>query len=907
MNKMNKFSKFILFSAGFLFLFSSNLFSQEVEEVIVTASKKEESIQDLALSVEAFTSESLTENMIEDMSDLAEAVPGLIMDKGLGSGASFSMRGTGSYGVGAAVIGSLVTASNGHSYNSSAIADIGFYDVERVEVLKGPQGTKFGRNAVAGLINMITARPTGEFGGSYSLELGNLASTQFNGHINMPITDSIRARLAVVSKKRDGTTHNIHTGNDFNDINAWGARFSLDWDIGDNTVLKLTTETYEGDDNRTNIGTVYCAPHPLYGCNPLERGQPNATPDSRGSTAALFNLIGALHYTADHNSYANSITPDSFRYANLNREPEHQQTMQFSTLELNHELSDELMLNVKYSYSDRDYYHSNDNDYSVASEPFPGLAAIPGFPMTWYGCFGGYRGTGFCEDIDSDRTYEFSVVRTYGKQFEVSLISDFDGPFNYTLGAYTLDSKNHNVYQVQTASWQMISKAVQHPYNNALFGGALTGYGGTDFFTALVLGAPATLSPEGLMALLMSQPKYEVPTEISGFINDDHVHTESTAVFGEMYYDLSDVTKLTLGLRYNDDTVTDNIMSCLTMLGCDQYPLSQRLTNEYGFFPTQVIESDDSLAYKLALQHDLSDNVMVYGSYTTAVKAGGNNPNETGTPDPYDPEETSVIEFGVKSILMDGALLLNATYFDNTTDGMLISSIVNAGSKNNNVDAEIQGFEGNMVWYLGETTRLDATWLFVNSEIKEFSLIDPININNATAILSGPISIDPSGILRYAVTDQGAIFKSAGYLCTVPFNPLAPGGACPAAGLGTPVDVSGNKLPQSPESSYSLSLNQDFNSAQGTTTARLTYRYQSEREGNVFNSDRSRMPEHKFFDLSVTYKPNEKDWYASLFVKNIADDVYIGTWAAASAIQGGAQFATYTDPRTWGVTFGTTF
>ena len=119
--------------------------------------------------------------------------------------------------------------------------------------------------------------------------------------------------------------------------------------------------------------------------------------------------------------------------------------------------------------------------------------------------------------------------------------------------------------------------------------------------------------------------------------------------------------------------------------------------------------------------------------------------------------------------------------------------------------------------------------------------------------------------------------------------------------------MSGNKLPQSPESSYSLSLNQDFNSAQGTTTARLTYRYQSEREGNVFNSDRSRMPEHKFFDLSVTYKPNEKDWYASLFVKNIADDVYIGTWAAASALQGGAQFATYTDPRTWGVTFGTTF
>ena len=97
---MNKLSKFALScSVGFLFFISLNIVSQEVEEVVVTASKKAESIQDLALSVEAFTAESLTENMIEDFSDLAEAVPGLIMDKGIGSGASYSIRGTGSYGV----------------------------------------------------------------------------------------------------------------------------------------------------------------------------------------------------------------------------------------------------------------------------------------------------------------------------------------------------------------------------------------------------------------------------------------------------------------------------------------------------------------------------------------------------------------------------------------------------------------------------------------------------------------------------------------------------------------------------------------------------------------------------------------------------------------------------------------
>jgi len=905
---MKKFSRFCLLSTSFLFLFSSHSFSQEVEEVVVTATKKDESIQDIALSIEAYTADSIEENMIEDISDLAEVVPGLVIDKGIGSGASYSLRGTGSYGVGAAVIGSIVTASNGHNYNSSSIADIGFFDLERIEVLKGPQGTKFGRNAVGGIINMITARPTNELNGSYDIELGNLSTTQFNGHINIPISDSIRSRLAVVSKKRDGTTHNINTGNDFNDINAWGARFSLDWDIGDNTTLKLTTEHFEGDDNRTNVGTVYCAPHPLYGCNPLERGQPNATPDSRGSTAALFNLIAALDYTADTNSYANSVNPTSFREANLNRDPVHQQVSRFTTLELNHELKDDLRLNVKYSYGHRDYYHMNDNDYSVASEPFVGLVPTLGLgPISWNGCFGGF-GKGFCENVNSDRTYEFSIVETYGRQFEVSLISDFDGPFNYTIGAYTFDAKNHNVYLIQTAAWNMISKAAQHPYNTPVFGGALTGYGGTDFFIPFVLGAPATLSPAGLAALLSVQPKYEVPREMQGYMNDDHVHTDSLAIFGEMYFDLSDVTKLTLGFRYNDDTVTDNIMSCITFFSCDfdRYPLSQRLTGEYGFFPTEVVESDDSTAYKVAIQHDISDDVMVYGSYTTAVKAGGNNPNETGTPDPYDPEETGVLELGLKSILMNGALLLNATYFDNTTDGMLISSIVNAGSVNNNVDAEIQGFEGNMVFFLSETTRLDATWLFVESEIKDFSLISPVNINQATAILGPPVSVDPQGILRYIVTDKGLLFKSAGYVCTSAFNP-AGGVFCPEGSLGTAVNNAGNKLPQSPEKSYSIAINQDFNSAKGITTARLAYRYMSEREGNVFNTDRSRMPAHDFLDLSITYQPNDKDWQASLYVKNIRDNVFIGTWAAASALQGGAQFATYTDPRTWGVSFSRNF
>jgi outer membrane receptor protein involved in Fe transport len=335
------------------------------------------------------------------------------------------------------------------------------------------------------------------------------------------------------------------------------------------------------------------------------------------------------------------------------------------------------------------------------------------------------------------------------------------------------------------------------------------------------------------------------------------------------------------------------------------------LTGEYGFFPTVVTEADDALGYKLAIQHDIDNDRMVYASYTTAIKAGGNNPNELGLPDPYDQEETGVFEIGAKGIFLDGAMLLNTAYFQNTTDGMLISSIVNAGSKNVNTDAEISGLEGNMILFLNETTSIDVTLLKAESEITNLSLINPTNINNATSramlpdALGGGLvqRLGEGGILTVGATDAGLVYKFAGYLCLEPFNPFGAGCGNP----GIPVDVSGNKLPQSPELSYSIGLNKDFVGENGNARARIVYRYMSEREGTVYNQPHLQIPEHKFIDATVTYRPNDGNWFVRLEAKNLGDDRYIGSWYLASGLQGGNKFATVTDPRTWGLTFGTTF
>ena len=167
----------------------------------------------------------------------------------------------------------------------------------------------------------------------------------------------------------------------------------------------------------------------------------------------------------------------------------------------------------------------------------------------------------FCEFVDSERTYDFSDVNTTGQQAEINIISSFDGPMNYTAGIYMYDGRNHNRYQVQTAAWNMTGNFGQHAYSN-LYPPAFKAYGGIPFFQTLILvglagidtcaiggtavgnavgipaaangGNPSTLNPNCLGFLLAAQgiAQYHITTDISGYLNDEHVRTKSTAIYG---------------------------------------------------------------------------------------------------------------------------------------------------------------------------------------------------------------------------------------------------------------------------------------------------------------------------------------------------------------------------------------
>ena len=294
---------------------------------------------------------------------------------------------------------------------------------------------------------------------------------------------------------------------------------------------------------------------------------------------------------------------------------------------------------------------------------------------------------------------------------------------------------------------------------------------------------------------------------------------------------------------------------------------------------------------------------MVYGSYTTAVKAGGVNAGDN--PTTYDPEKSGVLDFGLKSILMDGAMLLNMNVFNAQNDGFLIAAVVDTGTQNKNIDAEFTGFEGNMMVFLSETTKLEMNWLFLDHEVvSDTMLIDYLNPTGATGILgAGQVPLTGGLITAGTMNDGTVWYKSAGYNCSVPG--LYTAGCAGVPGIAQ--SIKGNNLPGSADKSYGMSLTQDFNSSNGVTSARLSYRYTGAADMNIFNMDRMKIDARDSMDLLIRYVPNSDEWYAGLYIKNIRDQQHINALRESSNVGGGSLLGSFTDPRTWGVQFGAKF
>ena len=805
-----------------------NLVAQEIEEVVVTSTKKAASIQDLALSVQALTSDDLAEAQITETEDMVELIPGIIQSPGVGSGTNMGIRGMISTTVGANSTAAVQAHINGMQVNQSVFTTIGFYDVSQIDILAGPQGTLFGRNATGGVINAITTPAEHNFDGSMRFEFGQDGQQRVGYAQNFDLSEKLAMRIAAQAYEKDGQIYNIKTGNMVDNRDTSDYRITLNYEINDTTELTLMHQSHDADDKRSHFNANFCSRDPFYGCLPWEKGELNAPAMATGTIDGLFGVIAQTNNFNDE--YANTIAPQTIDQINRDFDPHTKQTFEFSQLTLVKQF-DNYELKINASRGDRDYTRTGDVDGSTASEGLTSGAMQAILQMGAVAAYGSEEAYGAaiaagtadpytnaspggqftmalelpCLDaphnFTGDGSYECSEAPSVVDQIDINLVSDLDGPFNFVLGAFAWQSDGKNKFYTHTAAYNVLRSFDLHPLS-AFFDGtnpalpvlAGQGYGGTAFYNTLMAeyfdgfageydvenpiadGVPdvatcaqlaamassgqiptglevaaGTAANLGCSALLLDGGTYgqylatvegiapntfkrTLPLEIGGLVQDNPVLQQTLSLYGNFFYDINDDTKLTLGYRYNEDSYEDTTFNTLGDALNPDYVYSE--TYDLATTGSKYTEGEDTNStYKLAIQHNLNDNAMVYASIATGNKPGGSTPDQYGVSTVFAPETVDAFELGLRSILMDGALLMNLTAFNYDFKDAHYSQVVGSAAITNSIDYTHTGLEGQMKLFLSPSTSVDFNFLALDSTIGAGeSLFNPLNPNGASEI-----------------------------------------------------------------------------------------------------------------------------------------------------------------------------
>ena len=225
-----------------------------LEEITVTAQKREQNLQDVSVSVAAFSGDTMKNLGIQDPKDIANLIPNVSVQS-TENFPSFNIRGVQLLDFGDGNESPISFYIDEVYYGSPAGQTAGLFDVERAEVLRGPQGTLFGRNSTGGLVHFITKKPTEEFQISGSLELAsdNEVITQFA--VSGGLTDSVRGRLAGKVHKRDGWQTSA-IGKDQGDVDSWSVRGMLEFDLTEDLTALLSVNATDINNRQASITTL---------------------------------------------------------------------------------------------------------------------------------------------------------------------------------------------------------------------------------------------------------------------------------------------------------------------------------------------------------------------------------------------------------------------------------------------------------------------------------------------------------------------------------------------------------------------------------------------------------------------------------------------------------------------------
>ncbi|MGC6504329.1 MAG: TonB-dependent receptor [Parvibaculales bacterium] len=770
---------------------SSHALAQDgrvIDNIIVTAQKKEESLQDVPISISAFDTEALEVRDIQGFEDISEFTPGLFTYPAAANpnGIRISIRGVGTIDPQHGLDSKVALYQDGMYLGKVIGLAFDSPDIARVEVLKGPQGTLYGRNSVAGAINIISAKPsTDEYFGKVQAGYGTYTK-KVNGYVNIPLSETQAVRLSANFEDDEGWVENNGPGENFAASERYGARLSYLNEISDDLELSITA-----DYSMTESTSLYYQPTPI------------------SNTGAVFG--SAIQF--------GSNTPTF----------ERQDTATSTTEIFPGELEQYgFMANLKYDYADNHSvkfttgYRMQDGQRNVALQPGANVGILrqiaAGFNPSiiganqYLGFFGALPGTTALPVDTTPRTdlnaQLASTAATLNGgfvtgpngskgpdeheqySFEATFTGEvMDGKLEYTAGLYYFSEDTATNRQIEGGFSGRDD--IQH-YLQALAPlGALRGLAAAgvpptalDYgrATGQVPGTPAEIgaSFQTVVAYLNnpavrgSYTAYATALELARNASSAPIiiDTEALAAYANLKYNVSDALRVTLGLRVSDEE-RDGL----------QQPVSPFFGDNVSLMGNPIAQnvatvSFDSTDPAIVVEYDVSDQVMVYASRSEAFRSGGFNQSSTsvrlagktyGEDFLFGPEEITAYELGFKSDLNDGRLRINgAVYFyelDNEQYNIPKSALLSTDRTIVNSSSDLYGLELDVVALIGDRFTASMNYAYTSGDA------DPVdNPYLGTTDLREDIRANPEHSLSAALDFVDELDNGVGLRAHIDYN-----------------------------------------------------------------------------------------------------------------------------------------
>lgn len=842
-----------------------------ISEVVVTAEKREQSLQQVPVAVSAFTAEKRDLIGIISVVDQTNYTPGLTYTAG---NDRLSLRGVG-------------RLTNAHSADSgTAIYVDGIFTtsttqagrsplfVERTEVLRGPQGTLYGRNAIGGAYNVISKRPTKDFSGETRVTLGNYDTQRFDGELSVPITDWLQTKFGYTKYHvGDGFLNNYVPG--YPDEN--GLRDETYYEFQAQAQLgKLDLWVYYGQ----NIWDNSASPGAPSGGSFLP---PNTTPGTGATPSATYCFGGAINCVFQGPPGNPVLTTGDLRAVSRDSHFQNQlHDANATTLQATYHFDN---FDVKYigGWQRYDYKYQDDTDgtavksYQVPLNPTAaGIVTVPGLGSL--NCFQ-LQAVGACRPA----TVVFGLENTYEEDeefysHEINIASTWDKPLQYIFGLYYYHEK------------------FQYPQ---------VGYSHQPGITTPVLpsGAAAAANPLG---------QY--------FYTNTYSSVSSKAVFGQLDWKIFNAFKLTGGLRYTNDEkkVTeeerflyfgDGTGLALSRYGslspvvditslalgtataaqlASQGGRQQGVVSPVVYDPVtgryrrNLRDGSNAVTGTAGFEWTPDRRTLVYGKYSRGYKAFGFNSvvATAFSPFPYsNPEQMDALEVGLKKDWTRRFQTNITGFYDLYYDAQVPLSIQQGNNPAFSIfynvpRSIIQGVELESIWQPLDRLNILLTYAYLDSHVSKACCVsDPVD---PTATAPGA---SPAG-----ASSQGAIDAITGL---------------PTRGQ----NLKGNNLPFAPHHKIALNLNYTFDlGGFGTLTPSFSYLYRSNQYSSFFNRPYNSVPSSDQIDMRVTYKEPKNRFTVIGYVRNLTDNDNF-TSLSGSRTSTGAVFQSFSllDPRTFGV------